>query len=131
MKTHTNTHTHTHTHTHIHTLWPGSKLGRKGFILPFTLTHCCSLPVELRTGTHTGQGLGGRSWYRGHGKMLLTGFFPKACSTCFLLELRTISPGMALPTMGWALLHLITNWENALQLDLMEAFPQERLCSLW
>jgi hypothetical protein len=26
---------------------------------------------------------------------------------------------------------LITNWENALQLDLMEAFPQGRLLSLW
>jgi hypothetical protein len=38
---------------------------------------------------------------------------------------------MALPTMGWALLPLITNWENALQLDLMEAFPQGRLLSLW
>jgi hypothetical protein len=26
---------------------------------------------------------------------------------------------------------LITNWENALQLDLMEAFPQLKLLSLW
>ena len=26
---------------------------------------------------------------------------------------------------------LITNWENALQLDLMEAFPQLRLLPLW
>jgi hypothetical protein len=26
---------------------------------------------------------------------------------------------------------LITNWENALQLDLMEAFPQVKLLSLW
>jgi hypothetical protein len=27
--------------------------------------------------------------------------------------------------------HLITNWENAPQLDLMEAFPQLKLLSLW
>jgi hypothetical protein len=26
---------------------------------------------------------------------------------------------------------LITNWENAPQLDLMEAFPQLKLLSLW
>jgi hypothetical protein len=26
---------------------------------------------------------------------------------------------------------LITNWENALQLYLMEAFPQLKLLSLW
>jgi hypothetical protein len=26
---------------------------------------------------------------------------------------------------------LIINWENALQLDLMEAFPQLKLLSLW
>jgi hypothetical protein len=31
----------------------------------------------------------------------------------------------------WAPPPLITNWENALQLDLMEAFPQGRLLSLW
>jgi hypothetical protein len=26
---------------------------------------------------------------------------------------------------------LITNWENVLQLDLVEAFPQMKLLSLW
>jgi hypothetical protein len=36
---------------------------------------------------------------------------------------------MAPPTRG--LSPLITNWENALQLDLMEAFPQLKLLSLW
>jgi hypothetical protein len=41
---------------------------------------------------------------------------------------KTTSPEMVLPTMG--LSPLITNWENALQLDLMEAFPQLKL-SLW
>jgi hypothetical protein len=43
---------------------------------------------------------------------------------------RTISPGMAPPTMGWVLPPLITNGENALQLDLVAAFPQRKLLSL-
>jgi hypothetical protein len=54
--------------------------------------------------------------------------FPLVCSACFLIEPRTTSPRMALPTMGPLL--LITNWENAPQLDLMEAFPQLKLLSL-
>jgi hypothetical protein len=58
---------------------------------------------EVRTGTHTGQELGGRSWCRGHGRVLLTGLLPLACSACFLIEPRTTSPGLAPPTMGWAL----------------------------
>jgi hypothetical protein len=65
-----------------------------------------------------------RSWWRSHGGMLLTGLLPLACSACFLIEPKTTSPGMAPPTMG--LPGLITNWENALQLDLMEAFLQGR-----
>jgi hypothetical protein len=36
------------------------KLGRKGFIW-FVFPHCCSLLKEVRTGTQTGQGIGGRS----------------------------------------------------------------------
>jgi hypothetical protein len=35
--------------------------------------------------------------------MLLTGLLPLTCSACFLIELKTPSPGMAPPTMGWAL----------------------------
>ena len=42
---------------------------------------------------------------------------------------KTTSPEMAPPTRG--LSPLVTNWENALQLDLMEAFPQLKLLSLW
>jgi hypothetical protein len=42
---------------------------------------------------------------------------------------KTTSPEMVPPTRG--LSFLITNWENALQLDLMEAFPQLKLLSLW
>jgi hypothetical protein len=64
---------------------------------------------------------GSRSWFRGHGGMLLTGLLPLACSACSLIEPKTTSPEMVPPTRG--LSSLITNWENAPQLDLMEAFP--------
>ena len=56
---------------------------------------------------------------------------PLAYLVCFLTELRTTSPGMVPPTMGWAPPSLITNWENVLHLNFMEAFPQGRLLSLW
>jgi hypothetical protein len=42
---------------------------------------------------------------------------------------KTTSPEMVPPTR--ALSPLITSWENALQLYLMEAFPQLKLLSLW
>jgi hypothetical protein len=59
--------------------------------------------------------------------MFLTGLLPLACSACFLIEPRTTSPGMAPPTPP----PLVTYWENALQLYLMETFPQRKLLSLW
>jgi hypothetical protein len=46
---------------------------------------------------------GSRSWCRGHGGMFLTGLFPLVCSAWFLIEPKTTSPGMAPPTVGWAL----------------------------
>jgi hypothetical protein len=42
---------------------------------------------------------------------------------------KTTSLEMAPPTRVPP--HLITNWENDLQLDLMEAFLQLKLLSLW
>jgi hypothetical protein len=36
-------------------------------------------------------------------RVLLTGLLPLTCSTYFLIESRTTSPGMAPPTMSWAL----------------------------
>ena len=50
----------------ISTSWPRIKLLRTGFI-QLTRPQCCSSPKEVRTGTHTGQELGGRNWCRGHG----------------------------------------------------------------
>ena len=70
-----------------------------------------------------------RSWCRGHGGMFLTGLLPLACSASSFIEPKTTSPEMVPPTRG--LSPLITNWENALQLDLMKAFPQLKLLSLW
>ena len=46
-----------------------------------------------RTETHTGQELGSRSWCRGHGGILPSGFLPLPCSACLLIEPRTTSPG--------------------------------------
>jgi hypothetical protein len=53
--------------------------------------------------------------------MFLTGLLPLPCSACSLIELKTIIPETVPPTRG--LSPLITNLENALQMDLMEAFP--------
>ena len=72
---------------------------------------------------------GSRSWCRGHGGMFFTGLPPLTCSAFSLIESKTTSLEMVPPTKG--LSALITNWENALQLDLMEAFPQLKLHSLW
>lgn len=54
---------------------------------------------------HPGQEPGGRTWCRGHGQMLLTSLRFMASIGCFLVQSRTACPGMAQPTMGWALLH--------------------------
>jgi hypothetical protein len=67
---------------------------------------------------------GSRSWCRGHGGMFFTGLL-----SLLSYRTKTTSPEMVPPTRG--LSPLITNWENALQLDLMEAFPQLKLLSLW
>jgi hypothetical protein len=73
---------------------------------------------------------GNRSWCRGHGGMFLTDLLPLACSACSLIEpTNSTSPGMVPPTMGHPT--LITNWENALQLDLIDTFPQLKLHPLW
>jgi hypothetical protein len=61
--------------------------------------------------------------------MFFTGMLSLACSACFRIKHRTNSPEMVPPKRG--LSPLITNLENALQLNLMEAFPQMKLLSLW
>jgi hypothetical protein len=95
-------------------------LGRKGFN-QLTLPHCCSSPKKVGTETEAGQEAGADA-------EAMEGCYLLACSACILIELKTTSPGMAPPTMGPPL--LITNLENAQQLDLMEALPQLKLLSL-
>jgi hypothetical protein len=72
---------------------------------------------------------GSRSWYRGHGGMLLTGLLLLACSACFLIEHKTTSSEMESTTGGP--LPFITNSENASQMDLLEALPHLKLLCLW
>ena len=81
---------------------------------------------NIRTGTQTVQDPGGRAWCRSHGWVWLTGLF-----ICPLIEPRTTSPGTVPLTIGCPTPPLITEWENALQLDLMEAFPQLSPHPLW
>jgi hypothetical protein len=72
---------------------------------------------------------GSRSWCRGHGGMFFTGLLLLTYSACSLIEPKTTSQGIVPPTRGPP--PLITNWENASQLEFMEAFPQLKLLSLW
>jgi hypothetical protein len=108
------------------TSWPSSKLGRKGFIQLILST---LLFITKGSQDWNSSRSESRSWWRGHGRMLLTGLLPLACSACSLIEPKTTSPEMVRTTRGPS--PLITNWENAPQLYLMEAFPQLNLLSLW
>ena len=80
---------------------------------------------EGRTGAQKGQEPGARSRCRGHGGLLLTSLFSLLFYRTQDHQLRdgTNHHGLGLPP-------LITDWENALQLDLMEAFSQQRLLPL-
>ena len=102
------------------------QVGRKGFI-QLTVPYCCSSPKEVRTGTQAGQKAGADTEAM-EGCYLLA-YFPWLAQPAFLKSLRLQSQGWYHPQ--GALPPLITNWENALQLDLMEAFPQLKLLFLW
>jgi hypothetical protein len=99
-------------------------LGRKGFIR-LTLPYCCSSPKEVRTGTQAGQEAGADAEAM-EGYSLLA-CFPWLAQPA-LLYTKTTSSEMVPPIRDLSL--LITNGENALQLDLMEVFPQLKLLSL-
>jgi hypothetical protein len=101
------------------------KQGGEGRVYSAYTSILLFITKEVRTGTHAGQkaeadaeAIEGCSYWLA---------FPDLLS---LLSYRTktTSPEMVPPTRG--LSPLITNWENALQLDLMEAFPQLKLLSL-
>ena len=55
---------------------------------------------EARTGTRARPKTEGRSWYRGHESVLLTGLLRVVCSACFLIEPRTTAKGWNHPP--WA-----------------------------
>jgi hypothetical protein len=107
------------------TSWPRSKLGRKGFIR-LTLPYCCWSPkyagLELKQVRK--QELMQRAW-----RDVLYWLASPGLLSLLSYRTKTTSPEMAPSTRG--LSPLITNWENALQLDFMEAFPQLKLLSLW
>jgi hypothetical protein len=74
-----------------------NQTGRRGFIQIILPHHILSLK-EVGTGTQAGQEPGGRSIDQGGGcYWLLCVTF----SSCFLIELRTTSPGRAPHTVGW------------------------------
>ena len=75
---------------------------------------------EVRTGTHAGQKAGADAEAMEECSLL-------ACPACSLKN-QDYQPRDGPTHRG--LSPLITNWENALQLDLMEAFPQLKLLSL-
>lgn len=77
-----------------------SKLGEEGFIWLTLTSHSLK---EDRIRTLTGQEPGVRSCYSDHGGVLLTDVLFLACSTCFLINPRTIGPRIEPQTMGWAL----------------------------
>ena len=63
-------------------------------------------------------------------RVLLTGLLPMACSACSY-RTQDDQPGDGTKHNGMSLSSLITNWENALQLYLMEVFSQLRILYLW
>ena len=107
------------------TSWPRSKLERKGFIR-LTLPYCCSSPrksgLELKQVRK--QELMQRPW-----RDVTYWLASPGLLSLLSYRTKTTSPEMVPTTRG--LSPLITNGENALQLDLMEAFPQLKLLSLW
>ena len=107
------------------TSWPRSKLGRRGFIW-LTLPCCCSSPKKsgLELKQVRKQELMQRQW-----RDVLYWLASPGLHSLLSYRTKTTSPEMVPPTRG--LSPLFTNWENALQLYLMEAFPQLRFLSLW
>ena len=98
----------------------------KGFIW-LTLPYCC-LYYQRTSGLELKQ-VRKQELMQKPGRDVLYWLASPGCSACSHIEPKTTNPEMVPPTRG--LSPLITNWENALQLDLMEGFPQLKLLSLW
>lgn len=74
------------------------QIGEERLYLAYTHHLLFIIEASVWTGSQTRQELGGKSWYRSHGVMLLTGLFFMAYSPCFVIESRGTNPGMAPPT---------------------------------
>jgi hypothetical protein len=107
------------------TSWPRTKLRRKRFI-QLTLPHCCSSPKDagLELKQVKKQELIQRPW-----RDVTYWLASPGLLSLLSYRTKTTSPEMVPPTRGPP--YLIINWENALQLDIMEAFPQLKFLSLW
>lgn len=70
----------------------------------FTLCFQVTVHYWGKSGQELKAGTWGRKVFhgRGHERMLLTSVFFMTCSVYFLRQLRTMQPGVALPTVGWA-----------------------------
>lgn len=66
------------------------------------LPHHCSTSKEVKTGNQRA-GSCRQELMQKSGWVLLPGLLSMSCSDCFLKEIRTTSPWMAPPTMGWTL----------------------------
>jgi hypothetical protein len=103
------------------TSWPRSTWGGKGLFL-IVVHHQRKSGLELKQVRE--QELMQRPWRD-------VPYWLASPGLLGLLSYRTkiTSPELAPPTRG--LSPLITNWENTLQLDLMDTFPQLELLFLW
>lgn len=87
-------------------LWPKSNMGRKEFIW---LTDSSPSSGKPR------QEIQGRCWNRDHRGPLLTGFLPKACLACFLIQCRTTCLGGDTTHSGLGCTTSVINQENTLK----------------
>ena len=79
-----------------------------------------------------GQILKQRSWYRGHGRDAAYWLAPPGLPSLLSYRTQDYQTRDGATHSGLYRPPLITNWENALQLDFMEAFPHlMRLLPLW
>lgn len=69
-------------------------------------SHCSLSLYEFRARTKKGQETGGRSWYRDHGRVLLTALSLTTSSDLFLIEPRASSAGTITCTKTWNHDHL-------------------------
>jgi hypothetical protein len=110
------------------TPWPKIKLGKKGLFslyLQIIVHHWRKSRQELKQNWNMEAGADARLWKDAAYSLASSGLLS-------LLSYRTQDHQPRNGTTHHGPSHqLITNWENALQLHLMEVFPQLRILPLW